>query len=111
MAERGSSKIILRELPIRWSKRGGQGGGGSLAHEGLKAVLLPPGRPPLVRAGSVIHTDSAKAYRNLGADMDCLVLVTRIQNKKPRSLQAFVPRFNFIWSSIYIFIRTEDISL
>jgi hypothetical protein len=30
------------------------------------AAVCPAGRPPLFRPGSIIHTDGAKAYRNLG---------------------------------------------
>ena len=61
--ERGSSKIVLRQLDTRLVAGAGQGGGGALSNEELLRVVLPPGGPPLFRPGTIVHTDSAKAYR------------------------------------------------
>ena len=57
---------VLRRLEVRQVAGTGKGGGGSLSNEELESVILPPGAPPLLRPGTIVHTDSAKAYRNLG---------------------------------------------
>ena len=66
MCERGNSKsILLFELPDRLVEAGG---GGPISSEELDDVLrMPHGRSlSRLRPGTVIHTDSAKAYFNLG---------------------------------------------
>lgn len=67
LLKRGSSRIYLEALPLRYTKGSGQGGGGALSVEELEAVLqveCPEG--PRLLPGNVLHTDSAKAYRKCG---------------------------------------------
>ena len=63
--ERGSSRIVFRQLETRVVKGDGQGGGGALGNQELHDAIFVPGRPPLLKWGTVLHTDGAKAYRNL----------------------------------------------
>ena len=67
--ERGARKMVLRPLPLKYARGSGQGGGGQLQDEELYAAIFPEGRPPLLRPGTVVHTDSAGAYRNLGVEL------------------------------------------
>ena len=64
--ERGSDRIVYKELPARMVRGAGQGGGGALSAAELESFILPAGRPPLLQPGTVVHTDSAWAYRDLG---------------------------------------------
>ena len=63
-AERASRKMVLLALPEKFVKVGSRTG--SIRNEELYAAMFPAGRPPLLLPGTVVHTDSAKAYRNLG---------------------------------------------
>ena len=64
LAERDSRKMLLVPLPQKVVAVGGRTG--AIGNEELYAALFPKGRPPLLLPGTVVHTDSAKAYRNLG---------------------------------------------
>lgn len=65
--QRGRSEVIvLKKLPSRWARGAGQGGGGSLTSEELHSFIFRLGKPPLLRPGTVVHTDGAAAYRDLG---------------------------------------------
>ena len=64
---RGSAKVFLQELPCRNIQGNGQGGGGSLAVEELAEVLKVDSDTPRLAPGCVLHTDSAKAYKRVGA--------------------------------------------
>ena len=68
IVRRGSSRIFLEKLEDRAVQGSGQGGGGALSHAELKKVLRPDSQPRLLPE-SILHTDSAKAYRKLGATM------------------------------------------
>jgi hypothetical protein len=75
--ERGSRKIALRELDVRYVRGHGQGGGKLSDAELWTALMGPGGTRPLLREGSVVHTDSAAPYVNLGsvpASMDAAPL-------------------------------------
>ena len=65
--ERGDcGKVFLAWLPERCVPNHGKGGGGALAIEELREVLrLKSGNPRLLPL-SILHTDSAKAYRHVG---------------------------------------------
>ena len=65
--ERHGGPLILKALPVRFAKGHGQGGGGSLTDEELHDFIMRPGTgaPPLLRPGTIVHTDGARAYRNL----------------------------------------------
>ena len=63
---RGSSKIFLSCSPEREVKGHGQGGGGALSIAELKKVLHAGSGSKRLRKGSILHTDSAKAYRRIG---------------------------------------------
>ena len=65
-ARRGSSQILLEKLPSRIVQGAGQGGGGALSIEELSNVMRLSSDKPLLLPGSVLHTDSAKAYRRVG---------------------------------------------
>ena len=64
MVRRGSSKIYIAKLPYRLSQ-GGQGGGGPLSLEELRSVMVTSTGKPRLECGSICHTDSAKAYKQL----------------------------------------------
>ena len=64
MMERNSRKSLLLPLPVRTVAVGGRTG--PISNEELVAVILPVGRSPTLLPGTVVHTDSAKAYFNLG---------------------------------------------
>ena len=64
MVRRGSSKIFLAKLPYRLTS-GGQGGGGPLSMEELKSMMLTSSGQPRLQCGSICHTDSAKACKQL----------------------------------------------
>jgi hypothetical protein len=66
MARRGSTKMFLEPLEDRWAARAGQGGGGALAISELERVLRVGSDNPTLIAGSILHTDSAKAYKRVG---------------------------------------------
>lgn len=63
LVERNSRKMLLIELPQKVVAIGGKCG--AITNVELYAVIFPRGRPPLLLPGTVVHTDSAKAYRNL----------------------------------------------
>ena len=63
---RGSSQIFLQQLPPRITGGAGQGGGGALSLAELDAVFKVESDDPLLVRGSLLHTDSAKAYRHIG---------------------------------------------
>ena len=65
-AKRGGSKIFLEQLPSRLQAGSGRGGGGALSIEELERVLRIDTDRPLLLPRSVLHTDSAKAYRRVG---------------------------------------------
>ena len=67
LVERGSCKIVFRKLETRFAKGNGEGGGGALGNQELLNAIFPPGRRPLLKWGTIVHTDGAKAYRNLVA--------------------------------------------
>jgi hypothetical protein len=66
VCKRGSSTMFLHALPTRKVKGAGQGGGGSLGLEEFVEVVRPTSDRPLFAHGSIVHTDSAKAYKWLG---------------------------------------------
>ena len=55
---------MLSPLPDRDVRGSGQGGGGALSNQELADFLLTD--PPRLAAKSILHTDSAKAYRHVG---------------------------------------------
>ena len=63
---RGSAKIYLHELPLRYTGGAGQGGGGAISVDELDDVFRVDTDDPLIAAESVLHTDSAKSYKRLG---------------------------------------------
>ena len=63
-AERDSRRFMLIELPTRLYVAGGRTG--PISNEELYQAIFPVGRPCVLLPGTVVHTDSAKAYRNLG---------------------------------------------
>lgn len=67
LVERGSEKIVFRKLETRVVKGNGEGGGGALGNQELLDAIFPSGRRPLLKWGTIVHTDGAKAYRNLVA--------------------------------------------
>ena len=66
MVKRGSSNIFLAKLPDRQVTGSGQGGGGALSIEELSSVLKADSDRPRLLPRSVLHTDSARAYRQVG---------------------------------------------
>ena len=66
IVRRGSVHIFLAPLPDRSVSGAGQGGGGSLAIDELVSVLRVLTDRPVLRWRSILHTDSAKAYRKVG---------------------------------------------
>jgi hypothetical protein len=59
--------MFLAKLPDRPVRGQGQGGGGgALSKEELKDVLQAATDAPRLLPGSILHTDSAKAYRQVG---------------------------------------------
>eukprot|EP00438_Fugacium_kawagutii_P013600 Skav223061 [mRNA] locus=scaffold1069:453384:454902:+ [translate_table: standard] len=66
-AKRGSSFVHLYKLTTRVTASG-QGGGGPLSLEELGPALRIGTHRPLLKVGSVVHTDSAKAYKHLSED-------------------------------------------
>jgi len=65
--ERHGGKLVLMALPPRFASGQGQGGGGALSNEELHDFIFRPNSDglPLLRPGTIVHTDGAKAYRNL----------------------------------------------
>ena len=57
----------LAELPSRVTASG-QGGSGPLSLEELGPALRVGTKKPLLKVGSMVHTDSAKAYKHLSED-------------------------------------------
>ena len=66
MVRRKSGKIFLAKLPDRPVRGDGRGGGGALSNEELLEVLKAASENPTLAPESVLHTDSAKAYRKVG---------------------------------------------
>ena len=63
VCERNSRKMLLIKLPTRHVEIGGRCG--AISNEELYNAMFPKGREPILLPGTVVHTDSAKAYRNL----------------------------------------------
>ena len=63
---RRSFKLYVYVLPDRFVKGAGQGGGGALAVKEVIAALRLNSDNPVLKRGSIVHSDSAKAYRRLG---------------------------------------------
>ena len=63
-AERVGRKMLLVPLPVKDVAVGGRTG--AISNEELYDAIFPRGRPPVLLPGTIVHTDSAKAYRNLG---------------------------------------------
>ena len=63
VCERVSRKMLLIKLPTKHVKIGGRCG--AITNEELYNAMFPRGREPILLPGTVVHTDSAKAYRNL----------------------------------------------
>ena len=66
LTRRKSSKIFLAPLPDRFVKNTGTGGGGSLAIAELVDVFRISSDRPVLAPESLLHTDSAKAYKRMG---------------------------------------------
>ena len=66
---RGSSLIWIDRLPCRISRGEGQGGGGPISIEERRDYFLLDSDEPVICKGSVCHTDSAKAYKNLASPL------------------------------------------
>ena len=64
VAERVGRRMLCIPLPTKKVEVGGRCG--AITNEELYAAIFPRGRPPILLPGTVVHTDSAKAYRNLG---------------------------------------------
>ena len=64
VAERVGRRMLCIPLPTKKVVQGGRCG--AITNEELYAAIFPRGRPPILLPGTVVHTDSAKAYRNLG---------------------------------------------
>ena len=58
--------MFLEALPDGFANKSGQGGEGALAIGELWKVLRIDSSKPLIRPASILHTDSAKAYRRVG---------------------------------------------
>lgn len=65
---RGSSLVWIHKLPYRVSESG-KGGGGPISQAELDDAMLVWSDEPKLLAGSVCHTDGAKAYRNLASPL------------------------------------------
>jgi hypothetical protein len=63
--ERRGGKIILKQLPVRFAKGGGQGGGGGLSSKELHDFIFRQDGSCILREGTIVHTDGAHAYRDL----------------------------------------------
>jgi hypothetical protein len=66
MCKRGCSKFYLTVLPDRTVGGAGQGGGGPLSINELIIAIKADTEDPVLVPRSIIHTDSAKAYKQLG---------------------------------------------
>lgn len=66
LCQRGSTRMVLIPLPDRETRGAGQGGGGALSIEELATVLEVGSDNPRLVPQSILHTDSAKAYRHVG---------------------------------------------
>ena len=66
LVRRKSRYVLLDNLPDRAVAGNGQGGGGALSNEELFNFLRPDTDKPRLKKRSVLHTDSAKAYRKVG---------------------------------------------
>ena len=64
---RGFSLVWIDPLPYRISRGDGQGGGGPISIAEMRQHLLLDSDEPVLAVGSVCHTDSAKAYKNLAS--------------------------------------------
>ena len=67
IVRRGSAKIFLQKLPLKFTASG-QGGGGPLSVQELKDIVVTSMGTSRIAVGSVCHTDSAKAYKKLDSD-------------------------------------------
>ena len=85
IVRRGSSKIWISQLPYRITE-GGQGGGGPISLEELKAAILPEDNPPRLAEGSICHTDGARIYKQLGS-MDSPLLESDVFHSEFASLR------------------------
>ena len=65
VVRRRSFKLFLGALPDRWVPASGKGGGEALSIQEMVDVLRDTSKPVL-KARSLLHTDSAKAYKRLG---------------------------------------------
>ena len=65
--ERDGDDMVSMRLEPRFAAGGGQGGGGPIDDGELAEFVIRESRGgiPLFLAGSVVHSDSARAYRNL----------------------------------------------
>ncbi len=66
VARRGSRYIYIGRLDDRELEGDGQGGGGALRFDELVSHFRPNSDKPLLRHGSIVHTDGDKQYRKLG---------------------------------------------
>jgi len=131
--ERHTGRIVLKQLPVRFAKGGGQGGGGALSSEELHDFLFRPGGTPLLLPGTIVHTDGARAYRDLHWTLDpdfpeqpTEELVQRVTHTRPSAwrLESFqevlereaAERRNFrgrdpVWSAKYAGLRLVHTSV
>ena len=63
--ERRSGRVYLKRLETRFSTGSGQGGGGALTSEELYNFIFRPEGGCLLKEGTIVHTDGARAYRDL----------------------------------------------
>jgi hypothetical protein len=66
LVRRKSRWIVLDCLPDRAVRGDGRGGGGALSNVELDAFLRADTPEPRLKKRSILHTDSAKAYRKTG---------------------------------------------
>ena len=66
VVRRRSFRLFLGLLPERWVPVSGKGGGGALSIQEMVDVLRCDTSKPVLKARSLLHTDSAKAYKRLG---------------------------------------------
>ena len=66
VARRGSAKIFMELLDQRFTGGAGQGGGGALSVEEFVRIFRVDSESPLMAKFSILHTDSAKAYKHTG---------------------------------------------
>ena len=66
VARRGSAKIFMELLDQRFTGGAGQGGGEALSVEEFLRIFRVDSDSPLMAKFSILHTDSAKAYKHAG---------------------------------------------